>query len=289
MLKSIKSILLGSFILICSFITTVYADDIAGSKDHPLLTRYPDSSISSYSKNYNSSQLAVGTNQDGSPLLKPIEGEMTSILYFYNHADTQPSPLQVIRNYQNAVKQLGGEIVYERLPVENDGGETTLKVTAADKEHWIKVKPEIYSAPTQSYILEVIETTPMLQLVSAKDYLDELNKNGYVTLYINFDTGKWDIKPDSNKTISELATMLNSAPELEVSIEGHTDNIGTAVDNKILAEHRAESVMAALVQSGVANSRLSAKGFGQEKPIADNQTEDGRAKNRRVELVKKQA
>jgi outer membrane protein OmpA-like peptidoglycan-associated protein len=72
-----------------------------------------------------------------------------------------------------------------------------------------------------------------------------------------------------------------------VSIEGHTDNVGTASSNKTLSENRAKSVLDAIVARGIEKSRLSAKGWGQEKPIGDNKTEEGRAKNRRVEIVKK--
>jgi len=72
-----------------------------------------------------------------------------------------------------------------------------------------------------------------------------------------------------------------------VSIEGHTDNVGQAAANKTLSEQRAKSVMAAVVKGGVAASRVSAVGWGQERPIADNRSEEGRAKNRRVEIVKK--
>ena len=73
---------------------------------------------------------------------------------------------------------------------------------------------------------------------------------------------------------------------LNISIEGHTDNVGTPAANKTLSENRARAVMQAVVAQGIAASRLRSAGHGQEKPIADNRSEDGRAKNRRVELVK---
>jgi outer membrane protein OmpA-like peptidoglycan-associated protein len=84
-----------------------------------------------------------------------------------------------------------------------------------------------------------------------------------------------------------IATLLKSNPTLKLGVEGHTDNVGDAASNKKLSEARAKSVTAAIVASGVDAARLSAAGFGQEKPVADNRTEEGRAKNRRVELVKK--
>jgi outer membrane protein OmpA-like peptidoglycan-associated protein len=108
-----------------------------------------------------------------------------------------------------------------------------------------------------------------------------------VALYINFDTGKSDIKPESKGIIDQIAALLQAHPELKVSIEGHTDNVGTPQNNKTLSLQRAKSVMNAVVQKGIAAARLTAVGWGQEKPIADNRSEEGRAKNRRVEIVKK--
>jgi outer membrane protein OmpA-like peptidoglycan-associated protein len=81
--------------------------------------------------------------------------------------------------------------------------------------------------------------------------------------------------------------LLKQNSALKVSIEGHTDNTGTPAGNKTLSEQRASAVMAAIAKQGVATSRMSAVGWGQQKPVADNRTEAGRAKNRRVELVKK--
>ena len=98
---------------------------------------------------------------------------------------------------------------------------------------------------------------------------------------------KADIKADGQGVIDEIATALRNTPALKVGIEGHTDNVGAAAPNLKLSEARAQAVMAALVAKGIAAARLSAAGFGQTRPIADNAAEDGRAKNRRVELVKK--
>jgi len=124
-------------------------------------------------------------------------------------------------------------------------------------------------------------------VVKANKLLEELNRNGFIALYINFDTGKWDLKADGTATVAEIVKMLKSAPALKIAIEGHTDNVGQAAANKTLSEKRAQSVMAAVVAGGIDPKRLSAAGFGSERPVADNRGEDGRAKNRRVELVKK--
>jgi len=122
--------------------------------------------------------------------------------------------------------------------------------------------------------------------VKAAVILDELNKVGHVALYINFATGKSDIRPASEEIIDQIVEMLSKNPTLKVSIEGHTDKVGSAASNQTLSVNRANSVMAAIVAKGINKSRLSAKGWGQTKPIADNETDDGRALNRRVEIVK---
>ena len=128
---------------------------------------------------------------------------------------------------------------------------------------------------------------PMTQEVTADAMYAALNKDGFVALYINFDTGKSDIKPESRGIVDQIAALLQAHPELKVSIEGHTDNVGTPQSNKTLSLQRAKSVMNAVGQKGIAATRLTAVGWGQEKPIADNRSEEGRAKNRRVEIVKK--
>jgi outer membrane protein OmpA-like peptidoglycan-associated protein len=106
-------------------------------------------------------------------------------------------------------------------------------------------------------------------------------------LYISTaETGKADIKPESQNIVVQIAEMLKANPDLKVSIEGHTDNTGTAAGNKTLSDARAKAVMKAVAAGGVEAGRLSAKGWGQEKPLADNRTDEGKTKNRRVEVVK---
>jgi OmpA-OmpF porin, OOP family len=291
-MNSIRRTVLGFtyLVLFAMLLAPVFAQtdarDLKGSRDHPLLTRYPDSRIAEYSKNFNAVEFTLARDAaSGGVRREKIEGETTRLHYFHNKTEGQPSPLQVVRNYQNAIKSIGGEVVWERI--EEYTAETTLRTTTGGKEFWIKVIADVYSVPTFSYRVDIVERAAMTQVVSANKLLDELNAKGFITLYINFDTNKWDIKPDAQPTIAEIAKMLKAQPSLQISVEGHTDNVGAAAANKTLSENRARSVMNAIVAQGVATTRISAKGLGQESPIADNRSEDGRAKNRRVELVKK--
>jgi OOP family OmpA-OmpF porin len=94
------------------------------------------------------------------------------------------------------------------------------------------------------------------------------------------------LRPDARPIIAEVNKLLVADPALELSIDGHTDNVGSADLNRELATSRARSVLGALTALGIEATRLASKGFGPDKPIADNSTDEGRAKNRRVELVK---
>ena len=118
---------------------------------------------------------------------------------------------------------------------------------------------------------------------------DALAASGRVaTQGIYFDTGLDAVKPESTPTIKEIATMLTEHPELNLLIEGHTDNVGAAATNLALSQKRAAAVKSVLVtQYGVAETRLTTQGFGAGKPTVPNTTAEGRQQNRRVELVKK--
>jgi outer membrane protein OmpA-like peptidoglycan-associated protein len=103
---------------------------------------------------------------------------------------------------------------------------------------------------------------------------------------VNFDVDKATLRPDAQPVIDEIVALLGGDPALRLGIEGHTDSTGSAERNRELSAARARSVLGALVGAGIDPARLSSAGFGPDRPLADNGSEDGRAKNRRVELVK---
>jgi len=108
----------------------------------------------------------------------------------------------------------------------------------------------------------------------------------FITYGITFDVGKATIKPESMGEINRIVQLMNENPTLKFSVEGHTDSTGNAASNQTLSEQRSEAIVAKLVELGIAQDRLTAVGKGQNSPIADNNTDEGRAKNRRVEFVK---
>jgi len=121
---------------------------------------------------------------------------------------------------------------------------------------------------------------------TANSLKSELDKHGRVSLYINFDFNKATIRPDGKPIIAQVVKLMKDNPELVLSVNGHTDNVGSRSYNLTLSQKRAAAVVDAVVASGIPRAHLSSGGFGSDQPIAENDTEKGRAKNRRVELVK---
>ena len=122
----------------------------------------------------------------------------------------------------------------------------------------------------------------------AKPLYDRMMTDGkFITYGITFDVGKAVIKPESMGEINRIVKLMTDDPSLKFEVQGHTDNTGNAASNQTLSEQRAQAIVAKLVEMGIAADRLTAVGKGQTNPLADNSTDEGRAKNRRVEFVKK--
>jgi len=98
--------------------------------------------------------------------------------------------------------------------------------------------------------------------------------------------GKATVKPESMTEIMRFVALMKENPDLKFSVEGHTDNTGSAAANQTLSEARSQAVVEKLMENGIARDRLTAAGKGQSAPVADNATDEGRAQNRRVEFVK---
>jgi OOP family OmpA-OmpF porin len=259
-----------------------FSQDAEGCKEHPMFpNRMSNYLISECTNNFNATEFWI--SPDASRTVTK-EGTTTSIRYDFNSESGQqkPSALQILRNYENAAKKIGGTTMYF-----NVGSATgVFKIVKNGKEvAWVKV--ESGGNDSNDFIsLTIVELEAMNQEITSNDILTALNTDGRIALYINFETGKSDIKPESQAVIDQIAEMLKSNPALKISIEGHTDNVGTPTTNKTLSENRANAVKNALITKGTDKSRLSSKGFGQDNPISENNTEDGKAKNRRVEIVK---
>jgi outer membrane protein OmpA-like peptidoglycan-associated protein len=140
-------------------------------------------------------------------------------------------------------------------------------------------------------LLDVVDAVPIetgMVTVDAAAMAKDISSSGHVALYgIYFDTDKADLKPESQPTLEEIAKLLKQDAALKLYIVGHTDNVGTFEYNIALAERRAAAVVKELTgKHGIAAARLKPAGVGMLSPVAPNDREEGRAKNRRVELVK---
>ena len=283
-------------------VTARAQEDDPECKDHPLFTRFPNMVLAGCeSSQFDLRKFPVGQMKPGKETLDgvDVEGPVQWLNYVVKEGVTPPSGLQLMRNFENAAKKAGGTIegqwpgwckaTYDGEAMPRMGNSCTsfgltMKFVKGAKETWV-----FFQAAERegSYQMTISEREAMKQEVAVNELADRLTKDGFVSLYVNFDTGKATIRPDSAKTLDDAAAALKTVPAMKVEVGGHTDNVGTPEANLKLSQERAQAVMAALVQRGIKADRMTAKGYGQTTPVADNRTEDGRAKNRRVELVKK--
>jgi outer membrane protein OmpA-like peptidoglycan-associated protein len=274
--------------LVFAAILTVYSkgfpqEDEPGTKDPALFNRIPGFYISKAEiRDFDAYKFFDGKQ------LVTVEGKVNIVNYAPKDGiNPRPSELQIHRNYVNAIKKIGGKILWQgKTELYEDNRYTREALTAIIVREKVEVWAEVWSMGDY-YNVTVVEKELMRQDIAASDMLDAINKNGYIALDIHFDTGKATIMPESQPIIDQILKLMKDNPDLKLSVEGHTDNVGDAKGNLKLSKDRAIEVVAQLTIGEIPVTRLTFVGFGQEKPVADNRTEEGRAKNRRVELVRK--
>lgn len=251
--------------------------DLKESKDHPLLSRMPDFYISDYKNTEFDSHKFIDQNKKQ----MSIEGHKYYIGYKLKKGAAEPGELKIRRNIQDALKKIGGKVIFD----DNFNRVSTIVVQYESKETWVEVR-----SFNNWYRLTLVEKEAMKQEVvaSAEAMGKDIHSTGHVPIYgIYFDTGKSEIKPESEAAIAEIAKLLTNDGGLKLYVVGHTDNAGAFDANMRLSKDRAEAVAKALSgKHGVASARLKSYGLGSLAPVASNDTDEGKAKNRRVELVK---
>ncbi len=271
------------FLVMATFGMAIAEKDRPGSKDHPLLTRMPNFHITDYKDTeFDSFKFIVEQNKKSVQV--NVEGHKYYIRYDLDKGAAKPGNLKIVRNIENALKNIGGKVLVDVAGQWGVFRSSTIMVQKGGKETWIAVK-----AADASYELTIVEKGAMEQEVVADAAAmgNDINATGHAAVYgIYFDTGKSTIKPESDAAIAEIAKLLNKNSSMKIYVVGHTDNIGSFDANMKLSKDRADAVLKTLVSNHhIAAARLKAVGIGQAAPVASNKTEDGKAKNRRVELV----
>ncbi len=313
MTKRLRLILTAAVCLSAtSSLALAQGQDIEGGKDHSLVSRYPGSWIIGYVyREYDEYLFPEGKVQGDKPVKSEnLEGKITRITYSIPQGR---STLEVLRNFQDAFARAGFKTLFACKEDDCGSGEVKQTVNTDNVVNWWHTEPgmaqrqlsaklsrpegDVYISlhvtngdPNPSAQLDIVEMKPMeagLVTVNAETLAGDITRTGHASVYgIYFDTAKADVKPESDGTLKEIAKLLQEHSELKLYVVGHTDNQGGFDMNMDLSRRRGEAVVKVLTEKyGVPGARLRACGDGPTAPVASNATEDGRAKNRRVELV----
>jgi OmpA-OmpF porin, OOP family len=211
----------------------------------------------------------IAALKDGEQTISP-----TSINKFYTPPEGT-SNLAFVTSYSTALTKAGWDIVQQ-----GDGsGSTDVTLTAHFAKNGRNIWAYLHNGGGE-YKIQVAD-------IGAEDLGAKLAKSCHVAVYgVLYDFNKATLKPESDPTLGTILGLLKKDAALKVEIQGHTDNAGGDAYNQTLSEARAKSVVTWLTSHGVAAARLTAKGYGKTQPIATNDTDEGRAKNRRVEVAK---
>lgn len=254
-------------------------DDKEGSKDPALLNRMPGYYIYRYDEvEFDSYEFIVGVKK-----IQKVEGHHYFLIYYPKEGIKKPSPVQVTRNYINAIKKIGGELVYSYQDPDEDA---VLRVVQNNKETWLYVS----ASANGIYSLQIIERDLMKQdvVADANSLYKMIKETGKAYVYgIYFEPAKADLKgAESEPALAEVVKLLQNHTELKLYVVGHTDNAGSLDAGLKLSKERADAVLKALVAKyKAAAGRLLACGIGPLSPVTSNLTDEGRLLNQRVELV----
>ena len=282
------------------------------AKDHPLVSRFQGSDVLEYKvSEFDEFPLALGAivDKDKYTKVQRLEGKVTKFKY---STPSTRSSLEVMRSYQTALERGGFQVLFkcdgkdcisDKFPYGYTGTSSGIWCTnceepmryiaaklprpAGDVYVSLIVEKDKYEGGTWLSIIEIKPIGTGLVTVNAAALANDIAQSGHAPVYgIYFDTGKADLKPASDPTLAEIGKLLGANAQLKLHVVGHTDNVGTAAANMALSKQRADAVVAALVTKyHIAPAKLQAGGVGPLAPVATNKTEEGRAKNRRVELV----
>lgn len=255
------------------------AKDVEGAKDHPLFNRLPDYEINEYRESEFDSYNGF-VAKDGS--YKTVEGRTFYISYYFVEGTQYLSEVAIKRNYSEAFEKIGGVVQYE------DRTDVHMSLDKGGKVTWVRV--QAWNGG-QGVALYIVEEKPMEQFIiaDADALLQEISLTGKATVHgIYFDTGKAAVKAESGPALAEIEKLLEKSADMRIFVVGHTDSVGDFGYNIDLSQRRAAAVVEVLVsQHHIDRSRLEPHGVGPLVPASANTSEDGRAMNRRVEIVER--
>lgn len=321
--------LLLTIIVALAFSLPAAAQDIAGSSDHPILTRFPESVIKWYDvQNHAPYKIATGPVAGYKTIDSWTDTQGTVTRIFYELIGTR-THVEVYENYKKALNDAGFEFLAEGLhPQSKVGNEIGTRTwmqlqydanpfppsagvdllagsstsggtafIAAKKERaagvaFVTIGITQQRADRVAYVIDVIEVAEVetdLVAIDAEAIGKGIDEFGRIALYgLAFDHDKATLKPESKPALDEIAKFLQSRPDVSFFVVGHTDLTGAFDYNAKLSADRAKAVAEALIADyAIARERLDPHGVGPLSPIFTNQADDGRAKNRRVELVQR--
>jgi outer membrane protein OmpA-like peptidoglycan-associated protein len=282
MKRSILVSLMLSFVILASTYAFAIQDD--EKLEHSVIKPMPGAKLvdrTSYHSNHHTLKLRV--KEGRKRITKEVTGEYWHLKYIMKDGSGNQikriSKGEVIGNYLAAALEKGGKVHskgsnYLIVDVPRDGGGTT----------WVSLR-----AATASYLVEIIDEKSLNPVLSfgAEELKKALDVDGRIAVYgINFAVNSDRLELGAEKIISEVVKLLTLYPDLKIEIQGHTDNTGSAAHNLALSNRRANTVKDFILLFGVNSSQMTSKGFGMTEPVESNDTEEGKAKNRRVELVK---
>ena len=259
----------------------------AEEKEHSVIKPVPGSSLSSKPDYKRLHAYTFRYKQNGQRIEENVKGQYWRLNYkYYNEkgeVDESVSALETIENFKQAAVERNGTILTE------SDKELIFTLPMSDgSKIWTHVYCNGWSGYYQLFIVQEKGFKKTLTF-GVEEIKKELDEKGHVAIYgILFDVAKASLKPESEKTLQEIVKLMKNYPELKLELQGHTDNQGSADYNIELSQSRAEAVKTYLVGSGIDDLRLTSKGYGLSRPVAPNDTEEARAKNRRVVLVKKE-
>jgi len=218
--------------------------------------------------------IPVGEDEKGDAISAAMDGNSRSVMY---ECWTGTTPASIVDKAEIALKAAGFDVPYRFTDAE-------ATLTAHKDDLWITV-----DAASRFYTLTEIDAVgPDFESATDADSIAEMLEHyGHVPLNgVGFIAGRPDLMPTSVTILSEVLSLLRDHPGWRLRIEGHTDNVGSKTGNLNLSFFRATSVVNWFVANGIKRTRLEPKGLGDTHPVADNATEAGRNRNRRIELVK---